>query len=429
MKRKVFLKTVLPLAAIPVALTSCKFKKGGFLDAVFGSNVHDNRILVLVQLQGGNDGLSTIIPLDQYTNLSAARKNILIPENKVLPLNGTSVTGFHPAMADLQNMYNRKELTFIQGVSYPNPNLSHFRATDIWLTGSDTNTVLNSGWLGRYLDKKYPGYPGGYPNAQTPEPPAIQIGNMLSGALQGKAMGLGISVINTMSFYDMVLGKQAVAQSTRAGRELDFMRMAANQTQQYTSVIKAAALAQKNLSERYPSNGKNAIADQLKIVAQLIGGGLKTKIYMVTLDGFDTHGNQANPSNTIKGRHAELLGQLSTAIAAFEDDLKLMGKHDNVLGMTFSEFGRRIHSNASNGTDHGTSGPVILFGSKLKGGFVGSNPQIEAKVKPEDNLSMQHDFRSVYASVLKGWFGLTDEELKNTLLSTCPVLDLFTSKS
>ncbi len=427
MKRKTFLKSAVPAILLPLMLNNlslwgCKRKNA---PASSKNSSADDRILVLVQLEGGNDGLNTVIPLDQYAHLANARKNILIPENRVLCLNNSDVTGFHPSMVELQRMYNDKTLSIIQGVGYPNPDFSHFRATDIWLTGSDSSSVLHSGWVGRFLDKQYPNYPVGYPNHELPDPPAIQIGSVLSNALQGKSVGLGMAITSTSFFYDLVLGNYGIAPATPAGRELFFVRSTANETHQYISVIKAAAQAQQNLSKRYPETGRNLLADQLKIVAQLIGGGLKTKIYMVNLNGFDLHNGQVYSSDATQGVHAQLLSKLSEAIAAFEDDLQLMGTQDKVLGMTISEFGRRIKSNASYGTDHGSTGPMFLFGSGLKGGIIGSNPILPAKAEVSDNLPLQHDFRSVYASVLKGWFGIPDAELSAAMLSPYPILDLF----
>jgi uncharacterized protein (DUF1501 family) len=147
---------------------------------------------------------------------------------------------------------------------------------------------------------------------------------------------------------------------------------------------------------------------------------------MVNLQGFDTHGGQVESGNPTKGKHSELLSLLSTAIEAFLDDLHLMGKQDKVLGMTFSEFGRRIKSNASHGTDHGSSGPVFLFGTKMKSGLFGTNPTISATVTVDSNLPMQYDFRSIYANILKGWFGISNSEMAQTLPGISPAaLDLF----
>ncbi len=430
MKRKTFIKRALPVATLPFFFFFLSFKafgQGSAFEEMLDAATQTDRVLVLIQLNGGNDGLNTVIPLDQYSALSAARGNILINENLVLPLNGTTATGLHPALTGLQNLYNNQKVAIVQGVSYPNPSFSHFRATDIWLTASDSSQSLETGWVGRFLDQEYTGYPAGYPNATSPDPLALQIGSVVSSALQGPSVNMGIAITSSTSFYQLTTGNYDPAPNTPAGHELSFIRATSIQTQQYATVIKNAALAQANLSQLYPTAGSNSLADQLKIVAQLIGGGLQTRVYMVNLGSFDTHNSQvATTGGTETGDHADLLKKLSDAIAAFEDDITLMGQQDRVLGMTFSEFGRRIKSNASLGTDHGSSLPVILFGSKVKGGFIGTNPIIPANVTSSDNLDMQYDFRSIYTSILKNWFCIPDSEISATMLQTFQTLDLFT---
>ncbi|MES2620807.1 MAG: DUF1501 domain-containing protein [Bacteroidota bacterium] len=428
MKRKTFIKQALPVASIPFLLNGFSMKafgQGSVFESLLRAATQTDRVLVLIQLNGGNDGLNTVIPLDQYSNLSNARSNILINQSLVLPLNGSAVTGLHPSMTGIKNLYNDQKVAIVQGVSYPNPNFSHFRATDIWLTASDSTQTLNSGWVGRFLDQEYAGYPTGYPNTTDPDPLALQIGNVVSTALQGPSVNMGIAITSSSNFYQLVSGNYDPAPNTPAGHELSFIRATSLQTQQYSTVIKNAALAQANVSALYPAAGTNSLADQLKIVAQLIGGGLQTRIYMVSLGGFDTHNGQVDTGATETGDHAELLRKLSEAITAFEDDITLMGQQDRVIGMTFSEFGRRIKSNASLGTDHGSALPVILFGSKVKGGLIGTNPVIPANVGTNDNLDMQHDFRSLYTSILKNWFCIPDSEVSATMLQNFPLLDLF----
>ena len=430
MKRKTFLQRALPVATLPFFINGLSFKafgRGSSFEQMLRSATQTDRVLVLIQLNGGNDGLNTVIPVDQYSALSAARSNILINQNLVLPLNGTAATGLHPSLTGIQNLYNDQKVAIVQGVSYPNPSFSHFRATDIWLTAADSNQTLSTGWVGRFLDQEYPGYPTGYPNANDPDPLALQIGNVVSTALQGSAVSMGIAITSSSSFYQLTSGSYDPAPNTPAGHELSFIRETSIQTQQYASVIKNAALAQTNLSTLYPATGTNSLADQLKIVAQLIGGGLQTRVYMCNLGGFDTHNSQVAASGgTETGNHADLLKTLSDAITAFEDDITLMGQQDRVIGMTFSEFGRRIKSNASLGTDHGSSLPVILFGSKVRGGLVGANPVIPANATVDDNLAMQHDFRSIYTSILKNWFCIPDGEVSAAMLQTFQTLDLFT---
>jgi hypothetical protein len=191
--------------------------------------------------------------------------------------------------------------------------------------------------------------------------------------------------------------------------------MVAQQTSIYADGIKQASSRVTNLSAKYPTAGTNSLADQMKIVARLIAGGLKTRVYVVSQGGYDTHSSQVVGGSTTTGSHANLLRALADAIAAFQDDITLLGVHRRVVGLTFSEFGRRIKSNASNGTDHGTAAPVFLFGHDVQGGVVGSNPQIPASATVSDNLPMQYDFRMLYATVLRDWFGMRPSDLAAVL--------------
>ncbi|GAB1447575.1 hypothetical protein MASR2M44_05710 [Bacteroidota bacterium] len=425
MDRRKFLRTSIGSGLAPLVLNGLSvnaFAESPLLQFLGKSN--KNRIAVLLQLNGGNDGLNTVIPIDQYSFLSNSRSNILIPEAKVLALTGTTKTGLHPAMNELRSLYDEGRLSIVQNVGYPNPDFSHFRATDIWLTGSDSNQFVETGWMGRYLDLQFAGFPTGYPNEEYPDPPAIQIGAMISPALQGQHASLGMSITNPSSFYQFVNGTVDPAPNTPAGHELSFLRLVAQQTQQYSGSVKTAADKGRNLSSKYPAAGTNSLADQLKIVAQLISGGLSTQVYMVSLGGFDTHSAQVDLSAKENGSHATLLQKISQAVNAFQDDLKLLGVDDRVLGMTFSEFGRRIKSNASLGTDHGTSAPLFLFGKHIKGGIYGKNPVIPQNASVNDNVPMEFDFRSIYGSILKEWFEISDTERTEILLKDFPTLDL-----
>lgn len=373
----------------------------------------NDRVLVVIQLNGGNDGLNTVIPLDRFSNYVNARKNIYIKEANVLRLNGANQIGLHPSMGGMQQLYNEGKLHILHSVGYPQPNFSHFRATDIWMSGSDSRQVLNTGWLGRYLDEWYPGFPTGYPTATMPDPLAIQIGSITSLALQGPAQPMGMSISNPSSFYSFVNNQVDPAPNTYAGSELTFIREMSKQTQQYGNVIKGAN-AKVTSQSPYPSG--NSLADQLKIVARLIKGGLKTKIYMVTYGGFDTHANQVVSTDTSTGVHARLLGNVSAAIKAFQDDLRFLGIEERVLGMTFSEFGRRILSNGSIGTDHGAAAPMFVFGSNVRSGISGQSPIIPASASVNDNIPYQYDFRSVYASLLSSWLCVDTTMLQQVML-------------
>jgi uncharacterized protein (DUF1501 family) len=385
-----------------------------------------DKVLVLVQLNGGNDGLNMVLPRDNYSLYINARSNVAIPEAKILALNGSDKTGLHPSMTGLQKLYNERKLAIIQSVGYPSPNFSHFRATDIWMSASDSNTQVNSGWGGRYLNVEYPNYPNGYPNTTMPHPLAVQIGSITSLTLQGQQVSMGISISDPTNFYNLISGVVDPTPNTRWGNELKYIRLIAQQTQQYADSIKNAANAVPTQGN-YPPN--NNLGAQLKIVARLIKGGMKTRIYMVNIGGFDTHSNQVTATDTTLGTHANLLKQVSDAIEAFMADIENLGVADRVLGMTFSEFGRRIKSNSSTGTDHGAAAPVFIFGKKVRPGIIGNNPAIPATATVNDNIPFQYDFRSIYASVLNQWFCVNPTDLQTILFKNFQNIPLATNEA
>lgn len=428
MQRRDFIKNI-SLATLPAFLGGFSIKAFGtnpMLAALAGTNTETDHVLVLIQLNGGNDGLNTVIPLDQYAALSAARSNVLISDNQVLSLTGTNLTGLHPAMTGMRDLYDAGKLNIIQSVGYPDQNYSHFRSTDIWLTGSDANQTLNTGWLGRYLAYEYPNYPVGYPNTTMPDPIALQVGSVISTSLIGLNGVMGMAINSTSDFYNAVNGTIDPAPNTKAGKELSFIRQVAQQTDVYVNTIVAAAAT---VTQQAPYPTGNSLADQLKVVARLIAGGLKTRIYLVSTSGlgtFDTHDDQVDASDTTTGKHANLLGGLSSAVKAFMDDLAFLGIEDRVVGATFSEFGRRIQSNGSIGTDHGAAAPMMIFGKQVQGGILGTNPVIPTTVTTNDNLPFQYDFRSIYATLLQDWFCVPSNDLNGILLNnfqTLPILN------
>jgi uncharacterized protein (DUF1501 family) len=418
MSRRNFLKSSIPAGfMIPSFLNGVGIRAYDtghqFLNNLLLPAGENDRVLVIVQLNGGNDGLNTIIPLEYFSKYVNARKNIYIEEAKSLKLSGVTKIGLHPSMTGLQQLYNDGKLHIVQSVGYPQPNFSHFRATDIWMGASDSNQVLNTGWVGRYLDETFPGFPSAYPSANMPDPLAIQIGSVTSLALQGPTQPMGLSISNPSSFYNFVNNISDPVPKTNAGKELSFIRELSRQTQKYGEVIKGAN-TKVTLQNPYPSG--NSLADQLKIVARLIKGGLKTKIYMVNFGGFDTHSSQTNTGDSSTGKHATLLSTVSAAIKAFQDDLVFLGIEDRVLGMTFSEFGRRILGNNSLGTDHGAAAPLFIFGKNVKAGITGSTPLIPDNVTVNDNVPYQYDFRSVYATLLSNWLCVNTTVLNQVML-------------
>ena len=427
MKRKDFLKNVAAGVVLPAFLNGISLKAlaGTSLMNSLHHYMGEDKVLVLIQLAGGNDGLNTVIPFDQYAAYIAARPNIGLPQDKLLRLNDFDKTALHPSLTELQQLFNDGKLGIVQAVSYPKPNFSHFRATDIWMTASDSDAVLNTGWAGRTLDNLYPQFPDNYPNAAMPDPLAIQVGSVIASAFQGPAFTMGIAISNTNKFYNLIEGKANVESDTRWGEQINYIEEMSLKTDQYATVIKQAALKVTTQSNKYPDQGKNTLADQLKIVARLIGGGLKTKIYMVNMGGFDTHSKQTEDADKTTGSHAVLLKKLSEAINAFMADLEYLQVKDKVMGITFSEFGRRIKSNASGGTDHGAAAPLFYFGHAVKGKIIGENPVLPATATVQDNVPMQNDFRSVYSSILQNWLGLAPDDVSTVLpgkYNTLPIV-------
>lgn len=423
MKRSVFLRNSTVGLLLPSLVGGFSFRAFGADPGIMQSLnlpvTETDHVFVIVQLNGGNDGLNMVIPVEHFAGYANARSNIYIPENKVLALNGKA--GLHPAMTGLHAMYSEGQVNVVQSVGYPQPSFSHFRATDIWMSASDSATVVNSGWAGRYLNYEYPNFPNGYPNATMPDPLAIQIGSSTSLTSQGPAVNMAISISNTSSFYNLLNGVEDPAPDTPAGKELKYVRLIAQQTQAYAAVIKDAATKVPQ-QVTYPTN--NSLGDQLKVVSRLIKGGLKTRVYMVSYGGFDTHSLQVNSNDATTGSHANLLKNVSDAIKAFQDDLKFLGTEDRVVGMTFSEFGRRIKSNGSTGTDHGSAAPLFVFGKNVLGGVTGDAPIIPLNATVNDNVPMQYDFRSVYATILSNWLCVNDLDLQQVMLKNFQVLPL-----
>lgn len=419
MNRKLFIRnSAIASALYPFlsTLASCNSK-----------TVSQNRILVLIQLVGGNDGLNTLIPLDNYKNIIQARPNLFIPENKVLNLKGSALNGLHPALGGIKDLYENNLLSFVQGVGYENPNYSHFRSSDIYLTGAESSKVLYTGWMARFLETRYNNYPQGFPSATHPDPPAIKVGDTGSFLFQGKAMDMSIVVDPSAEFSAPEIDAPSNQFTGYAGEEVKSIREILLQTNRYSKVIQNALGTSILHSKLYPETGKNPLADQLKTVTKLIKGGLQTSVYLVDLKGFDTHSDQVDSSDTTKGSHADLLQKLSQAITCFWDDMNQIGREKDVIGMTFSEFGRRIISNAAYGTDHGASQPIMLFGSHIKPGITGTNPVIPDQLTASDNLQMQFDFKSVYSTVLKNWFHADEIVIKDVISGSYPKINIFRS--
>ncbi len=409
MKRRSFLKTgsLLSLPVIVGGIPVSSFSRSRFTQLLEGEG---DRVLVIIQLNGGNDGLNTLIPLDQYDHLSQWRSSVLIPESSIIKVEENN--GFHPAMESLYPLYEEGKMNIIQGVGYPDQNRSHFRSTDIWHTASDASEFLNSGWLGRYYYEDHPLYPENYPNDKQTDPLAITVGFQVSETCQGPVSNYSIAINGEDSLQPIDETEEGVEDGSCYAREVRFIRETIKQLNAYADVVGSAFEVGTNMGEY---NDNNPLARQLRLVAKLISGGLKTKVYVVSLGGFDTHANQVDIGDAREGEHATLLLQLSEAIAAFQSDLEKQDLSERVIGMTYSEFGRRIRSNASLGTDHGSAAPLFLFGNCVNDGIIGENPDISGEIGVQDGVPMQYDFRSVYASVLIDWFGVEEGAIRSYL--------------
>lgn len=421
-KRRSFLKTssLLSLPIFAGGFPVSAFAKSSSLASMV--NGADDRVLVIIQMDGGNDGLSMIVPIDQQDNLASVRSNILIPENQLLSI--TNTLSLHPAMAGIREIYDNAQLNIIQGVAYPNQNRSHFRSQDIWHTGSAADEYLDTGWVGRYLDTTVTNYPEDYPNDDCPDPFALTVGSSASETCQGVGGNYSMVIIDPEEISTLPTPINNETASGCYEDQLNFLTQSIEQSNVYGEAIKEAYAKGENKSIKYPDD--NDLANKLKTVARLIKGGLQTKIYVVNIGGFDTHAEQVQEDDPSIGNHAFLLGMLSDAICAFQDDLKLLELEKRVLGMTYSEFGRRIRSNFSLGTDHGTAAPMMVFGHCVNPGVIGNNATIDTTVDVNEGVAMQYDFRSIYGSVLMDWFKVEEAQVQSLFSNDFQYLPILT---
>ena len=420
MKRRDFIKRSIPIGAAPLYLSGMPVSvmaESSSLSALTNAGSVSDRSLVLVFLDGGNDGINTLIPIDQYDILMRdgsggdskplRRPDLMIPENNILKMNGLSDTGLHSKMEKFRTLFNEDKLGYVRNVGYPNPNKSHFRSTDIWNSASSSDEFIFSGWFGRYLSNNHSSYPEGYPNNEYTDPLALTIGRTASNTCQGPIVNMGMAIKNLNSFVDIKEGEGEVPE-TPYGHELQYIRTASKLTNDYFDRLEQAAQYGGEPKTEYPELG---LAQQLKIVSQLIAGGLKSKIFVVRLGGFDTHDNQVDSGSTETGRHARLMEELSESVFAFQEDIIDRGLEERVLTMTYSEFGRRVFQNKSYGTDHGEAAPMFFMSPFVNPNPIGSLPSLEYI----DNIEYEHDFRSVYGSILMDWFGTDEATIKSIL--------------
>ncbi len=374
-----------------------------------------DRVLVVIQMDGGNDGLNTVIPLSG----SAAslyrqyRPTLAIPEANVLPL-GTdaagTLIGFHPNLQLLKELYAQGHVAVIQSVGYPNPNRSHFASQDIWHT-ADPEGRKRTGWLGDYLDVAFP-------SSDNPLLAVSLAGARLPLMLRAEHVLVpAIGSVDNYQFRTQPSGDHqnkmraflALNRETASDHRLrEQIRLIALDTYESVEMLQSG-IQRYTADPTIVYNMQNPLARALRQVAQILAAKLGTRILYVSLGGFDTHQSQATP-------HANLLARLSEAIATFYADLVRLGQDDRVLLMTWSEFGRKVVENGNQGTDHGTVGPQLLIGTRVKGGIIGEHPSLRAEdLNPglgDPKFSVQSlDFRSTYATILEKWFLVDSREI------------------
>lgn len=363
------------------------------------------RVLVVVQLTGGNDGLNTVVPYtdDEYRR---QRPKLAIPTDRLLKLNDQ--LGLHPAARGLADLWEDNKLAIVQGVGYPQPNRSHFESMDIWHSCLRKETPRADGWIGRYLEQAGPA---------RSDAPAVHLG-------QGKQpLALAARDVRVPSIASLERFRLQAEDTNVRAAIADLAAAKPSSNDELLGFLQSSTAAAISASERvdqarrgyetpiaYP---ENALAEKLRTVAQLIDAGLQTRVYYVELDGFDTHAQQPDA-------HTALLGQFADSTRAFQRDIEHHGHGDRVLVVSFSEFGRRVAENASDGTDHGAAGPMFLAGNRVRPGTIGDHPSLTDL--QDGDLKHAIDFRQVYAAILESWLGCASEPVLGERYDPVPAI-------
>lgn len=450
MKRRDFVKKLPVLTGAPLVLNSLPFNYlygSSKLAKMAGASTND-KILVLIQLHGGNDGLNTVIPINQYSSYFSLRPGIAIKEEDTIKLDAKlpdgQQVGLHPAMTGFKKLYDEGYLNIVQNTGYERMSSSHFRGRNILFGGGGAGDHTDSGWIGRFLEHEFENieagivYPDSFPNENMPDPLGLEFsgGDVALGFHTEEGIPAGITIQNPAHFLDLVNGLEGYKESflnmldarglppeiTKGSlyeETLNWILKTETSTDAYARRLKGAYDKGGDASTSLPADYGGSIAEPLKVIARMIQGGCKTKVYLVRMGGFDTHANQL-------GGHENLLRNLSAAVYGFQQDLIKRGVADRVLGVTTSEFGRRARANASGGTDHGTTSPAFVFGKGVKGGVIGKNPDLGSVAG--DNLSTNPkdllDYRIILNTMLQDWFGVKESKVKEIILPTLGNINL-----
>lgn len=426
MKRRHFIK--LSSAASAIALTPFELQAAmkSFMPLVECPDI-SNRKLVLINLAGANDGLNTIVPLNQYDIYSNLRPTIKVPisgANKYINLDTTlpdnQQIGLNPALVGLKSTYDKGWLRVMQSVGYPSQNKSHFKSTDLYLTGNDGNSLLNgqdTGWMGRFMELYYSDL------IVENYPLAVEIGSNNTSlgfhAEEAHGLSLNISGQDPAGYYSVLNGLGGAPPlnipNSDYGKQIEFITNTDALSNTYAESISNSFNNGKN-DISYPDSD---LANQLKTVARLISGDLGSKVYMVRISGFDTHNAQVQGVGEALGRHHSLLTDLSESMEAFINDLDSQNLADDVVGLTFSEFGRKAAENGNLGTDHGEIAPMFIFGKPVLGGVSGTNPDLTEATSSNNYQiqTVQYDYRQTFATLLQNYLGADDAIIDATFFN------------
>lgn len=380
----------------------------------------DDNILIILEMFGGNDGLNTILPYHQEEEYMKLRPQLNIPPDFAYQY-GSSNLYMHYGLVDdvvnngLLGLMDQGRLAIVQGVGYPEPNLSHFRSQEIWLSGivdSDPKVKLLEGWLGRYFAHKLPNFPEVVPD----HPLAVQLGSNLSLLFKSNKGHTGIALGKPDDFFNLgqgltpKMGLYPQPISSFHQKEFNFVHAIAKQSELYANAIKDAY--DSGIS-KIKVEYSGTLGEQMRTISALIAGGLKSKVYYVNISNFDSHAQQANAD--YKGQHYLLMNSVAKAISEFLEDARQIGYAERVVGMTISEFGRRAYENASRGTDHGAASMQFVFGGSddfINGGYYAEPGKPDLfDLDQFGNVKRDYDFQRIYADFLQNWFGATNEDI------------------
>lgn len=427
MKRRKFLQLSALSSANALLLNGHKvsaFSKTALLNNIPEAIV-EGRSLVMIQLLGGNDGLNTLIPLDQYDDYASLRPTVKLSNtgiNTAINLDGTLALQdqllLHPSLTGFKSLYDAGKLNIINSVGYPISNKSHFAGRALILKGGDgtaENANKTSGWMARFLH-------AGYNYAEYQDPLGIQLGSKKPSlgfhSEHEHKVDVNLTGQNVSGYYDVIsnLGNPApeTINTSDFGENINFISQIEGATNSYSQRISEVFDAGSNSAVVYPDYD---LADQLKTVAKMIKGGSKTKIFLVSAGGYDTHADQVVSGATHTGNHADLLKELGDSVKAFQEDIEALGIDDKVVSATFTEFGRKPAENGNLGTDHGNLGPMFVIGSTVNPGVSGTNINLANVVKHFDEGAMQYDYRQVFTSLIVDFLGANEDVVIGTEFS------------